>query len=625
MGWNLREAPPAREWGTRKSRSAKILVCGLAALAVCAAGAGLGRSAIADASTASLVGGPPHWGTAMGAPPILSSKDSGLYRRIFELQEDGHWQHADRLIGQLTDRILMGHVLAQRYLHPTKYRSRYSELRDWMARFSDHPDAKRIHRLALKRKPKGAKAPDRPVSYYGADVFIPGPKKKKVVRKARKQLSRGRAERRISRTIRRLVRRERLTVSENYLTKPHIRKRLSQAGIDRIRAIIAAGWFRWGDLEKALKLAGGAAARSGPDVPAAHWWAGLAAFKLGRYRVAARHFEGAADAHGNGAEEVSRAAFWAARAHLVGRNAGQVNIWLHRAAANPRTFYGLIAGKILGTPPAFNWHVPVIGRKQIAALMATPPGKRALALAQVGEGKRARRELRPLLYSTEPRHLRTMIAVALAARMPSAAYRAARILRTLTGERIDAALYPVPAWLPEEGYSMDRALVFALARQESAFNTRAKSRRGARGLLQLMPATARYMARKRGSFRGRGRRELFDPELNLSLGQQYMDYLLAGDIVNGNMIMMFAAYNGGPGNTRKWQSEVRHGADPLIFMEMIPVRETRLFVKRSLENLWIYRMRLGQDTPTLTALAGGGWPYYVALDGSSGDTQQARQ
>jgi soluble lytic murein transglycosylase len=135
-------------------------------------------------------------------------------------------------------------------------------------------------------------------------------------------------------------------------------------------------------------------------------------------------------------------------------------------------------------------------------------------------------------------------------------------------------------------------------------------------LLQLMPATARYMAESRRRFRGRNRAQLFDPGLNLRLGQKYLDYLLAGDVVSGNLVLMIAAYNGGPGNLAKWQRQVSHGSDPLVFIETIPVRETRLFVQRVLENVWVYRARLGQQAPSLEALAGGRWPNYVSLDGA---------
>ncbi len=596
----------------------------LAALLVAGAAlAGAARPAQAEAVAVRL-SAPPHWTAAFGIPPVLSRKDSARYRRIFALQEEGRWDAADRLIAELDDRLLMGHVLAQRYLHPTKYRSRYGELRDWMGKFADHPDARQIYGLALSRKPQGAKAPVGPRTYYGADVFAPQSSGGKTQRPQTRPTPYGRAERGVRRYVRSLVKRDRLTVAERYLDNPAIAGKLGRAGIDRTRAVIAAGWFRLGRFERALTLAGRAALRSGPQAPEAQWWAGLAAFKLRRYDEAAGYFATAAEAPSAGPDEVSRAAFWTARAHLLGRNPSQVNAWLARAAENDRSFYGLIAGRILGTRPAFNWHEPVVGREEIASLLAAPPGRRALALAQVGEGARARRELRPLAMSTEPQHLRTMAALALAARMPGAAYRSAKLLRALTGERIDAALYPVPPWSPDEGYSMDRAVVFALARQESAFNARAKSRRGARGLLQLMPATARYISQNRRAFRGHGRTRLFDPDLNLELGQRYMDYLLTGDTVAGNMIMMFAAYNGGPGNTRKWQLEVSHGADPLIFIETIPVRETRDFVKRNLENLWIYRMRLGQDVPTLAALAAGRWPHYVALDGKGAPAPSTR-
>jgi hypothetical protein len=411
------------------------------------------------------------------------------------------------------------------------------------------------------------------------------------------------------------VHREYLSAAERYLERPDIRRKVSRAGIDRARGIIASGWFRWGKPDRALKIASRAVKRSGPAAPRAAWWAGLAAFKLGRHKHAAGFFTVGAKASNSAPQDIARAAFWAARANLVGRRPGEVNQWLERAAAHPRTFYGLLAIHILGGAPSFNWDEPALDGKQMDSLMATPPGRRALALLQVGQGRRAGRELRPYGYGNDPGHLRTIVAFADAAHLPGTAYRAAKMLNALLGERIDAGLYPVPPWEPST-YSIDRALVFALARQESAFNSRAKSRSGARGLMQLMPATARYMSGSRRAFRGRDLSRLYDPQVNLALGQKYVDYLLTGDIVAGNIIMMVAAYNGGPGNTAKWQREVPHGSDPLVFIETIPRKETRLFVKRVLENLWIYRMRLGQDAPTLTALAGGRWPYYVRLDGA---------
>ncbi len=611
---NRDQGAPRRRAGT----GSQAIGAAVLAVSMLAAGAhGLGPAQAKD-NVASWVMGPARpAGAPARFPSILGAADIQRYRKIFTAQKRGRWTAARSLIRHLDDRILMGHVLAQRYLHPTKYRSRYGELARWMGRYADHPDAKRIHRLALRRKPRRAKAPPRPRSFQGGALLAAALKAKKRRRAKPARFRRGRAERSVRRHIRHLVRRERLSAAERYLDNPKTRRAVGRAGIDRARAIIAGGWFRWGDLPRALALAGAAAKRSGKAAPEALWWAGLVAFKLRRYDQSARYFAAAARAPSASPQETSRAAFWAARANLVGRRPARVNAWLTRAAGNPRTFYGLIATHMLGGAPAFNWNEPVLAAGRTSALLAAPAGQRALALIQVGQGRRAERELRRLRDSAEPKNLRAIIALADAARLPATAYRAAKLLKALMGERIDSALYPVPAWAPDGGYSMDRALVFALARQESAFNARAKSRSGARGLLQLMPATARDMRRSPRAFRGRNRARLFDPEVNLALGQKYMSYLLSGDIVAGNMIMMIAAYNGGPGNTAKWQLEMPHGADPLVFMESIPARETRLFVKRVLENLWIYRMRLGQEAPTLTALAGGRWPYYVSLDGIS--------
>ena len=171
----------------------------------------------------------------------------------------------------------------------------------------------------------------------------------------------------------------------------------------------------------------------------------------------------------------------------------------------------------------------------------------------------------------------------------------------------------MPRWVPGDGFKIDRALVYAVMRQESAFNTRAKSHAGARGLMQLMPSTAGYMAQKR--FRGWRRNKLYDPSLNLRLGQKYLRYLLQHETVKGNVLFMAAAYNGGPGNLAKWQRKIfKRTQDTLMFIESIPSRETRDFVERVLSNFWIYRDRFGQNSPTLDAIAQGQIPVYTSID-----------
>src|SRR5690606_25207574 len=74
------------------------------------------------------------------------------------------------------------------------------------------------------------------------------------------------------------------------------------------------------------------------------------------------------------------------------------------------------------------------------------------------------------------------------------------------------------------------------------------------------------------------------------------------------------AYNAGIGNLRKWEKSVRFDEDPLLFIESIPMRETRIYVERVLANFWIYRERLSQPTPALDAVVAGEWPIYVPFD-----------
>ena len=93
---------------------------------------------------------------------ILDAEDARLYRDIFRLQADGKWKAADERIAKLSDRLLLGHVLYQRYMHPRAYRSSYVELKNWMARYADHPDADRIYRLAVKRRPANYLWPRKP-------------------------------------------------------------------------------------------------------------------------------------------------------------------------------------------------------------------------------------------------------------------------------------------------------------------------------------------------------------------------------------------------------------------------------------------------------------------------------
>ncbi len=206
-----------------------------------------------------------------------------------------------------------------------------------------------------------------------------------------------------------------------------------------------------------------------------------------------------------------------------------------------------------------------------------------------------------------------LIALAQSLDLPAAQMRLAQSLRSSRGHQHFGALYPLPSWRPVNGYTVDRALIYSIIRAESAFNPTAESHAGARGLMQVMPATARYIA-TRASLTPPRQDELFEPETAISFGQAYLEHLLRNAPIGGNLIFVAAAYNAGPGNLARWQERLGTGQDPLLFLESIPIRETRDYVKKVLTNLWSYRARLGQPQPSLEALARNQWPLYRALD-----------
>jgi len=102
--------------------------------------------------------------------------------------------------------------------------------------------------------------------------------------------------------------------------------------------------------------------------------------------------------------------------------------------------------------------------------------------------------------------------------------------------------------------------------------------------------------------------------VNLALGQEYVIELLNDSRVNGNLFYFAVAYNRGPGALPSVQTHAGSQADPLLFIESITNRETRSFIHQVMTNYWVYRLRLGQSTPDLDALAAGEWPIYTALD-----------
>lgn len=548
--------------------------------------------------TAMSVPRPAVQGGVAGFPQPLAPSDATRLRRIFELQSRGENALAAREIERLDDRRLVGHVLADRWLRG--HEPPPSELLGWLTDYADHPDAPRIHAMLVRRAPRGMALPPAPSQEILADGAEVVPEEREP------------ASRTITRnaSLDRTVRDRAGNGDEAGALAAIARARVSAPYAALLRGEVAQALLQQGRDQDAFRIASEAARQSaGTAFPG--YIAGLAAWALDRPDVALAYLEHAARSEIASPAIRAGAAFWTARAAVRARRPQAYVPWMMQAAQEPRTFYGMVARRALGLPMGFAWEREIAGEGEAAAIAESAAGWRALALLQIGQRDRAEAEMRALWPRVQGNAgvLRAMLLLASQAGMTDLAAQLAALSQTADGRPRDFARFPLPRLEPMLGFRVDPALLYALARQESNFDPRAVSPAGARGLLQIMPATASYVTGD-SSLRGSNVSRLHDPGFSLEVGQRYVHYLARSENVNGDLIRLLASYNAGPGNLGRWLPAIRHRDDPFLFIESIPVGETRQFVQRVLAYSWIYAARLGLPSPSLDALATGRFPQF---------------
>jgi soluble lytic murein transglycosylase-like protein len=547
------------------------------------------------------------------APRVLSPEDAALYAEIFDLQADGRWREADAAIARVSDPVLMGYVKMERFLHPTAYRAKYEELREWMAYYADHPEADKIYSLALKRRPKSASPPLAPVRRkWKSDISAPlhPDLERDYANTSRPRLTQ------IEGRVRHLANKEQASLALKEIDGHLKHGTITERQYDRMRSWIAASLYYQGYQARARELADAVAARNGDSAVLAYWVSGLIHYRENDIPGAHQRFIAMARVKEQDDALRSAAGFWAARSALAAGKPEQVAEGLEIAAAFPLTFYGQLALAQLGRRYEFDWEIAPVTADTFARLTAAEPAiKRAVALVEAGRVNEGDLEFRWINGRIDDRHAEDLLALENGLGLPAAQLDLAL---HYGGRAFEAGLFPLPAYEPENGFTADPALIYALMRQESKFKIEATSRVGARGLLQLMPRTASYMAKDKSLQRGKGRDKLYDPAVNLAIGQDYVNHLIE-TTADGDLFDMAVAYNGGPGNLRRWKREVPI-EDPLLFIESIPNPESRDFVEKVLTNYWIYRQRLGLTPTSRERVAAGEVPLYDALDEISAAT-----
>ncbi len=289
---------------------------------------------------------------------------------------------------------------------------------------------------------------------------------------------------------------------------------------------------------------------------------------------------------------VARVAYWEGRAAELSGNRDAARRHYGDASKYPITYYGQLARTKLGMSEF--------------VLRRPPPGDlEALEKYEAVRGIR-------LLYEAGAADLALPLLIDLAQRLDAshldalgelvASYKDARTMvlfgkaATQKGQPLDAVAFPtmgIPQFTPA-GEPVEKPMVYAIARQESIFDPKAVSHAGAKGLMQLMPATAKRTAKQVGlSFDVK--RLTTDASYNAKIGADHLRHLV--DEWRGSYILTFAAYNAGSGNVKKWitaYGDPRSAdIDPIDWVERIPFSETRNYVQRVMENLQVYRNRLG--------------------------------
>lgn len=495
---------------------------------------------------------------SIALPQPLSPGDVARIREIFALQRNGAIAEASKEMDRLDSDLLRGVILADRYLNTGDIPDA-AELAAWLARFGDEPDAPAIRALLGTLPVLSAKPSPHPLA------AAPGG------------------------------------------TRAHSAQ--TAAADTAARALLAQN-----DDQGAVKAA--LAAPPAASTADAIFAGGVAAWRQHDPAAAKALFE-AAWRSADTASLRAGAAFWTARLAERAQDRGDRIFWLRRAARESGTFYGAIARHELN-PIVSCLASPAAGQAMLTnadvdALMATAAGRRSFALLQIGERARAEAELRTLWLDSGPRPAlgRSLILVAKAVGLD----QFAADLRSDTAAA-EAALgkFELPLLRPAGGFRLDPAFVYAVVRHESNFQPLAVSPVGARGLMQVMPATAVGI----GAI-GQGQTDrLNDPATNLEIGQRYLLQLSESPLVGDDLLKLIAAYGQGPSGMSHWAETIRAQNDPLVFLEAIPNPFMRQFIEDVLVYQWQYAAALRLQASSLDDLAAGIYPRFAPIRAAPG-------
>lgn len=558
----------------------------------------LGTIALA-AMGAPLAAAPAAKAVANSAPNSaiapVSQVERARYGDIFTLLGNQSWSDAKAAITALGESDSMRpYLLAELYLAKGSPRVELFDLLDILAKAPQLPQAERIASLARKR---GAQIlPDLPAT---RQLMWTGTSPQRAILRA---VSGDSAADALRGQLLQQIKDDRPAEGEALLIAAE--PGLTGEARTELRQRLAWSYYICGDTANARRLAAQAAREgNGPFLAAAQWVLGLSAWREKQWDAAADAFYQAATNASDG-DMRSGGYFWAARAMMAAKRPERVNPLLRSAARDEETFYGLLARETLGLGPSAALAREHVSAADWARLSSRPNVRNAVITSALGRSTDADAILRHEAELGSDADYYALVHLASDLSLPTTQLWLAQ--RSPSGRKSAAyARYPRPAWTPSNGWQVDRSLVFAHALQESRFQTQARSTADARGVMQVRPGTGGDLAAATGMSYSAD--QLYDPAVNLALGQAYLRKLSQMPATGGLLPKVVAAYNAGPVPIDRWNVQIRDEGDPLLFIESVPYYETRAYLNAVLRNYWIYQMEEQGRSPALAAMAQGLW------------------
>lgn len=527
---------------------------------------------------------------------VLSAEERTFYRQLFAMIDAEQWGEVESLLAARPDGVLTQIARAEYYTHANSPKVSAEQIAAWFTAGTDLPQAEQIARMGAKRGV--ADLPALP----SAQGFARQPSAPKRI--LPRPVNDGTMPPATAAAILDAIKGDNPVEAQRLLAETDWQ--LSSDARAEWRQRMAWSYYIENNDNAALELARTAAEGSGEWVAEGAWVEGLAAWRLGHCALAGEAFARVA-ARASNPELAAAGHYWAHRALVRCREPGQAQQHLSAAAQMHETLYGMLAADQLGIElPA---HAPParFGRSDWEQLSRRSNVRVAVALAEVGRAGLADEVLRHEARIGPASQYDALARLAREMGLPSTQLFMAS--NAPYGTRSDPSLrFPVAYWQPVGGWQVDPSLAFAHALQESNFRANAVSPANARGLMQIMPGTARDHSGRLSL--GASYDDLNDPQVNLAYGQRHLEMLRDAPATGGTLPKIMAAYNAGLTPISRWNVEINDQGDPLLWMESIPYWETRGYVAIVMRNYWMYERAAGVPSPSRRALAQGRWPEF---------------